>query len=531
MNYILLLFLVVCTGATTFFVFFLIALCFDLREHSAGSIRQLVHFDPGSEEGDSKKNGKKWWAALIVLGMCSMSLHAQSVPESSSTATAETQGMQVRIDRLEGEVAELKALVRQIQSNSQQSLSTADSVRPASNPQSSPAENQQNRLKAEDRQTLDFLHDTTINVGLDGYYAYNFNHPVGRVNLLRAYDVLSNEFSLNQASVIVEHPPDLAAGRRWGGRLDLQFGQATDTLQGNPSNEPRPQIYRSIFQAYGTYVVPVGKGVTVDFGKWGSSLGIEGNYSKDQMNYSRSYWFNFLPFYHMGLRASVPVNDRFSVNYWLVNGMNEVEATNGFKGQLFGFTAKPLKSMSWTVNYYLGQNHADRVLSASPTNPVPVQPGLNFEATRPAPDGRTHIIDSYATWQLTSKLSMALEGDYFLQRLWRDSAPGQSSAPLHADGACGYVRYQVTPKLALATRTEYMSDRGALFSGISQALKENTVTLDYKLADGILTRYEWRRDFSNQPTFLTDVQGVLSKQQNTATIGLVLWWGRKEGSW
>src|SRR5262249_50459476 len=115
-------------------------------------------------------------------------------------------------------------------------------------------------LNTEDRKTLDALRDTTINLGLDFYYGYNFNNPVGRVNLLRAYDVLSNEISLNQANVVIEHAPDPAAGRNWGGRLDLQFGQATDTLQGNPSNEPRPDIYRNIFQAYGTYVIPVHKG-------------------------------------------------------------------------------------------------------------------------------------------------------------------------------------------------------------------------------------------------------------------------------
>jgi hypothetical protein len=44
-------------------------------------------------------------------------------------------------------------------------------------------------------------------------------------------------------------------------------------------------------------------------------------------------------------------------------------------------------------------------------------------------------------------------------------------------------------------------------------------------------RYEWRRDYSNQPTFLTSVQGVLSKDQNTATLGLIWFWGRKEGAW
>ena len=123
----------------------------------------------------------------------------------------------------------------------------------------------------------------------------------------------------------------LRLGGGFGGRLDLQFGQATDTLQGNPSNEPRPDIYRNIFQAYGTYIVPVGRGLNVDFGKFASSLGIEGNYTKDQMNYSRSYWFNFLPFYHMGFRTSYPVNDHLALNYWLINGTNQVEPTNRFQ--------------------------------------------------------------------------------------------------------------------------------------------------------------------------------------------------------
>jgi hypothetical protein len=274
----------------------------------------------------------------------------------------------------------------------------------------------------------------------------------------------------------------------------------------------------------------VGKGLTVDFGKWGSSLGIEGNYTKDQMNYSRSFYFDFLPFYHMGIRASYPINDRFTLNYWVVNGTNQVEATNGFKDELFGFTAKPRKSINWTTSYYLGQEHPDRTV-VLPTSPIPVQPGLSFQVIRPAPDGYTHIFDSYVTWQATSKLMLALEGDYVIQRLWQNASPGHSSAPSHVDGGAAYVRYQVTPRFAFAGRAEYLSDRGGLFSGITQALKENTVTFDYALADSFLMRYEWRRDFSNQASFLTDVQGILRKKQDTATVGLIWWWGRKEGSW
>jgi len=471
---------------------------------------------------------------LVVLGCL---LQGQAQQNAATTPGSSPGDLRQRVEQLETEVTELKQIVKELQAgrNGAGGASTAAGETPGAKRDAAPAPPEQGStlvsgVSADDRKTLDFLHDTTVNLALDTYYEYNFNDPVGRVNLLRAYDVLSNEFSLNLASVVLEHAPDVAAGRRWGARLDLQFGQATDTLQGNPANEPRPEIYRNVFQAYGTYVVPLGKGLNIDFGKWGSALGIEGNYTKDQMNYSRAFWFDFLPFYHMGVRASLPLSDRFTVNYWIVNGTNQVEATNGFKDELFGFTAIPQKNVSWTFNYYLGQEHPDRAPAAN-CRPIPVQPGLCFTAITPAPNGKTDIFDSYVTWKTTPKLTLALEGDYFIQRLWQNAAPGESSAPSHVDGGAAYIQYQLAPKFALASRAEYMSDRGGLFSGLTQALKENTVTFDYKVADNLLLRYEWRRDFSNQPSFLSDVQGILKKQQNTATAGIVWCWGRKEGSW
>jgi len=469
------------------------------------------------------------YALVGLIGV----LPAVAQQSATSSANESTDDLKQRVQQLEKEVTELKQIVKQLSPGAAAATgSQVLNAAPTPSTVESPAQSATAAaaITPDDRKGLDFLRDTTLNLGLDTYYGFNFNSPVGRVNLLRAYDVLSNEFSLSQASVILEHAPDVDAGRRWGARLDLQFGQATDTLQGNPANEPRPQIYRNIFQAYGTYFVPVGRGLNIDFGKWGSSLGTEGNYNKDQINYSRSFWFNFLPYYHMGVRATLPLNDRFSVNYWIVNGTNQVEATNGFKDELFGFTAKPAKSVTWTLNYYLGQEHPDRTPTTD-CGPIPVQPALCFTGISPAPNGRTHIFDSYATWQASSKLTVAVEGDYFIQRLWKNAAPGESSAPAHVDGGAAYVKYQFTPKLALAGRAEYLSDRGGLFSGLTQALKENTVTFDYRLADGFLMRYEWRRDFSNQPSFLSDTQGILKKDQNTATLGLIWWWGRQEGSW
>ncbi len=369
----------------------------------------------------------------------------------------------------------------------------------------------------------------TLNYYFDGYYEYNFNAPVGRVNDLRAYDVLSNTFSINQADFIFDLDPDLTIHRRYGFRIDLQFGQATETLQGNPANEPRPEIYRNIFQAYGSYIAPVGHGIDMDFGKWASSLGIEGNYAKDQMNYTRSFYFYFLPFYHSGVRASYKINDKLTANYWIDNGTNQSEPTNAFKDELFGWTAQPAKEVTWTFNYYLGQEHPNTVSATNCT--VPVQPGLCEAPITPAPNGKLDIFDSYATWQAAPKLTLAGEGDYVIEREWANAAPGESSAPEHTDGGAAYAQYQFSPRIALAARGEYLSDRGGLFSNTTQALKEGTATYKYNFADGFDAFLEYRRDWSNRPYFVTADPAAPANHQDTTTLGIVWWYGGKQGSW
>ena len=369
----------------------------------------------------------------------------------------------------------------------------------------------------------------TLNYTFDGYYEYNFNQPPGRVNDLRAYDVLSNTFSINQADMIFDLLPDLEKGRRFGFRVDLQFGQATETLQGNGANEPRPEIYRNIFQAYGTYVVPVGKGLQLDFGKWASSLGYEGNYTKDQMNYTRSFYFYYLPFYHQGVRASYHVNDKLALNYWVVNGTNQSEPTNGYKDELFGFVLTPTKTVTWTSNYYLGQEHPNTVPATNCT--IPVQPGLCVAPINPAPNGKLHIFDNYVTWQARPKLTFTAEGDYVIEREWAKAAPGESSAPSHVIGGVGYAQYQLNPQNSLSARAEYLSDRGGLFSGTTQALKEVTGTYKHTIADGLDAFIGFRRDWSSVPYFTTHNVGAPSDHQTTATLGLVWWYGGKQGSW
>jgi len=423
---------------------------------------------------------------------------------------------------LNQQVAELRALVERLQTRvlELESRLKVEAVAPKPPPPAA--------APSPPAAPRDPLGGTTLNFLIDTYYGYNFNAPIGRVNRLRAYDVTSNSFSINQAGVVLENAPDPAKGKRWGARLDLQWGLATQTLQANPANESRPEIFRNLFQAYGTYVAPLGKGLKLDFGKWASSLGIEGNYTQDQMNYSRSYWFDFLPFYHMGLRANYPISDRVGINYWLTNGAQQTEDFNGFKSQLGGVVLQPHRNINWTINYYFGQEHPDTVFfpfTLAPVPDPPTQQGIPFLPIFNAPTGRLHIFDTYATWQTTPALTFALEGDYVIQRLFKNSPPQ------HAAGGALYAQYQFSPKFSLAARAEYLSDRGALFSGLSQALKETTLTSTYRIAERFMARAEWRYDFSNQSFFYTSALGTTKKSQLTATLGLIWWYGGKSGAW
>ncbi|MHB8478144.1 MAG: outer membrane beta-barrel protein [Steroidobacteraceae bacterium] len=443
-----------------------------------------------------------------------------------------------RINQLSREVADLKNLVLELQDQLRKAIGAPSAgisppkeiaapavAAPAAPAVAAPAVAPAASAPAANSNTGPFG-GTTINVLLDGYYEWNSNSPVGRTNYLRAYDVSSNSFSLNQADVVLESAPDLTIDKRYGVRLDLQFGQATSTLQGNPANELRPDVYRNVFQAYGTYIFPVAAGLTFDFGKWASSLGLEGNYTKDQLNYSRSFLFDFLPFYHTGLRSKLALNEQLALNVWITNGTQQTEAFNNYKDQMFGILFTPTPALSWTMNYYQGQEHPDVMYEQVPTQPnLPYQQGTYILPIANAPNGKLQIIDSYVTWQVLPSLILAAEADHVQQRLY------SYSSPVRVDGGALYAGYQFFPKLALAARAEYVADIGGLFSGATQYLKEGTLTLDYRPADHFLMRGEYRRDQSNRPYFLGHTLGMLESAQSTIGLGLVWWFGQKDGVW
>lgn len=323
---------------------------------------------------------------------------------------------------------------------------------------------------------------------VDGYYSLNFNHPASQTNQLRNFDVKANQFSLNMAKLTMEH-----AAEPVGFRVDLGFGKAFDLVHGA---EAAPSAFRNIEQAYISYKPVQAKGLQIDFGKHVTMAGAEVIETHSNWNYSRSLLFSWaIPYYHMGLRASMPAGKHFTAGFHLVNGWNNVEDNNS--GKTLGFTGAVVTGpVSWYNNYYAG----------------PEKTGVN--------EGWRHLYDT--TLLVTgSKASAYLNFDYGVDKL---AAGGSSNAWY---GFAGAARFALTDKIALAPRLEWFKDRDGFSTGTVQTLKEFTLTGEYKWAQGLLSRLEYRRDWSDQPFFDRGGTPGVYKHQDTLLVGFVAFFGPK----
>ena len=244
------------------------------------------------------------------------------------------------------------------------------------------------------------------------YYGFNFNRPVGRVNLLRAYDVTSNNFSLNQASVLMESAPDPAAGRRFGGRLDLQYGQATETLQGSLANEPRPVGLPQHLP--GVRHVRVSARFRPDRGP--REVG-ELDRAREQLHQGSG---ELLPFVLVQLSAllshgcagDVPLQRRGrgelldDQRHAADRSVQQLQGSAVRRRAQPGEVGRRGRRTSTSGRSIRTSSRSSLDLASRP----PTQPGLSIVPIVPALDGRLHILDSYATWQADARTSLLARG-------------------------------------------------------------------------------------------------------------------------
>jgi hypothetical protein len=338
---------------------------------------------------------------------------------------------------------------------------------------------------------------------IDGYYSVNFNQPSnaanGQINQLYNFNDNTDEFSLSAAKLTLNHDPDPV-----GAHVDVIYGRTNTDINAAAHNGNGDQG-SYLEQAFLSLKPPKAKGFELDFGKFVTSAGAEVIEAKDNWNYSRSLLFvNAIPYWHFGVRTSLPVSKTETIGFQLVNGWNSVTKNNG--GVSGVFTSAYVKpKYTWNLNYIVG----------------PENKNSNY--------GLRNLIDTTLLLTPPGKINAYINYDYGSNR---DAMEDQGDNKLHSwQGAAIAVHDQADGKQAISGRFEYFTDPDGFQTGMGQHLYEFTGTYEYKWLEGLLTRVEYRGDFSNVAYFAKkNIPGGATgavDQQQTITVGFIAFFGPK----
>ena len=326
---------------------------------------------------------------------------------------------------------------------------------------------------------------------LDGYYSLNFNHPVVG-NQLYNFDAFANQFSLNMAKLSISH-----TAAPVGFEIDIGFGQAFDIVHATDPDRSIPFL-RNIEQAYVSWKPFQDRGLELDFGQFVSSVGAEVFETNANWNYSRSLLFTNTPYYHTGLRVTDPIGKYFTGGIQIINGWDDTEDNNSGKTiALVGNFAG--KKLAWNNDYYVG----------------PENPGTN--------KGWRNLYDTSLVLTPGDRFNAYINFDYVNNK----SYPGGVGLSQSWYGIAAASKVQLTRKMAVTPRIEWLNDGDGFATGRAQSPKEFTLTYEYKWVEGLLSRLEYRHDWSNVDFFERGGTPNASKYQDTLTLALLAFFGRK----
>lgn len=309
---------------------------------------------------------------------------------------------------------------------------------------------------------------------VDVVYAWNSNHPPDGGNFFAGVGTSGkrgDEFAVNLAQLDLALPT--AAARRVGFRLALGVGTGPDVLRAGEGTRPgtSADVWRHVIQASAQYETRVGRGLRLEAGIYPSHVGMESFASKDNWNYTRSWLGELSPYTQTGLKLAYPVSERWSAQLHLLNGWQGIADNNSGKsvGLQLAYSAEKL---SLSFNGLAGPELPDNDR-----------------------DLRT-LADVVALWRPTPVLALGLSFD--AAREERGAEPAASWF-----GAGFYARWAPSPssKTALALRAEHCQDPDGAISGVAQALREITLTLEHRPDPRLIVKFEARYDDSSASVF------------------------------
>ncbi len=357
-------------------------------------------------------------------------------------------------------------------------------------------------------QPKSYLEEVTLFSYVENSYVFNLG-KVGRdgVNELRYYD-FDEGYSFNMAEFSIKKDPSDTYPFGFGlvvtGGQDAQKNHAIGIFRDDNDAFPfRNTAKFDLQEAYLSYKIPVGSGLTVKAGKFVTLLGYEVIESPSNLNFSRSNLFVFSsPLTNVGALVSYSPVEWLSLTAGPVVGWDVADDNNDAMSVMGQIAFTGVKDLTTSLNFITG----------------PEQPR---QRTNP----RT-VLDLVVNYTSIKNLTLGANVDYGWE-IDEPSLAGTRSRSTDASwwGYAGYVAYDWTEQLRTAVRGEYFRDADgartlAVAPGSPVSLWEITATVQYKIWRGLVGRVEYRHDQADEKVFKIRRLGLVptGDSQDTITV-------------
>lgn len=237
--------------------------------------------------------------------------------------------------------------------------------------------------------------------------------------------------------------------------------------------------------------IPVGNGINVKMGIFDSIIGYESADFNANPNYSRNFGWGLEPTTHEGVLLSYNVNEMISVSAGIANA--NIPTLGGLAG--LALPAESQKSYMGSValtapdsmgflsggTLYAGV--VDGLVAAANTADTT---SIYVGATIPTP---------------VEGLAVGISWDYRLENgPGANALAGGGTSGAWASALAGYLSYEVTEKIAAHYRIDWARGTDGTFGADANATEDkllsNTLTINYKAWENVISRLELRWDHS-----------------------------------
>jgi hypothetical protein len=373
------------------------------------------------------------------------------------------------------------------------------------------------RPAAPEGQPKSYLEELTLYSYIENSFVWNMG-KVGRgdVNELRFYDH-DNGYTFNAAELSLKKDPSeryrLGYGVVITAGLDSQKNHSLGIFRDRDDQAPlfKHTEKFDLPEAYASYLVPVGNGLTLKAGKWATLIGYEGYEGPKNLNFSRDFLYTIgTPYTHTGALATYPFLKWLTVTLGFTNGWDSADNNNGYLRAIGQVEFTPSDKFSITTSFHVGPEQ----------NRNQMHNGVNDR----------WIVDTSILYTGIDKLTLVTNFDFAGER--NDPAlvalGTRTNNNSRWGGIAAYAAYAWTKALRTVLRAEYFSDPQAVRSSETVAPGHNvdlvslTATIEYKIWRGLVGRLEYRHDEANRKAFSLQNHGLTptSHAQDTFTTAV-----------